>query len=66
VYARAPTQAVVLATASAHALQRQSLSSAANALLFCAGAKKYRFHRCFCTVGLFLLKLAWLARGTRK
>jgi hypothetical protein len=66
VYARAPTQAVVLVTASARALQRQSLSSAENALLFCVVAKKCRFHRCFCTAGFFSLKLDWLARSPCK
>jgi hypothetical protein len=66
VYARAPTQAVVLAKASTRALQLQWLSSAANALLFCVVAKKCRFHRGFCTAGFFSLKLDWLARGTRK
>jgi hypothetical protein len=63
VYARAPTQAVVLARAPPCTLPRQSLSTASNALLFCVVAKNHRFYRCFCVVDFFLLRLDCPARG---
>jgi hypothetical protein len=65
VYARCLTQAVVLANASARRALRYSLSTGANAPLFCVAAKNHRFHRCLCAVDFFSLKLNCLARGTR-